>query len=166
MSATDRAKSKECPSCQAPVPIHSGYVDWCDMCGWNLKPVASESIGSDNWIARWYRKIVKQQTEALYKLLAADPLPRPRRSAATVGALVFVGVIHSMTLVIAVLGLALIIVPWPQLLTIGIGVLLLAFAWSLCPVSHACRRTPSRARTFPPRMSSPMRWRMASVRHE
>jgi Zn-dependent protease with chaperone function len=26
----------ECPQCGAEIPVHQGYLTWCDTCGWNL----------------------------------------------------------------------------------------------------------------------------------
>ena len=32
------ATVRPCPDCGASIPVTTGYPDWCDRCGWNLRP--------------------------------------------------------------------------------------------------------------------------------
>ncbi len=38
MTSVTETITQTCPHCQAIMPVHAGYITWCDQCNWNLVP--------------------------------------------------------------------------------------------------------------------------------
>ncbi len=131
LSRTAEPGWRECPSCQASVPVHVGYVTWCDRCGWNLDPRRKEA--SRNVFESVARTLGQKQSQVLFRRFSRLETLRPTLSASKLLAYVFAAVIHGITLAFALGGVTLLVWGWPYLLAILAGLLCIGIAWTLRP---------------------------------
>jgi Zn-dependent protease with chaperone function len=119
---------RSCPQCEAPVPVLPGYPDWCDRCGWNLKapPRLEPPAGR-------FTRLARRSGERLARgLLAAREL-EPRWTLARIAAYAIAVAVHLVTLALIAAGLAAIVIDFPNVLGILIGVTLLGVGLLMRP---------------------------------
>jgi len=80
-----------------------------------------------------YLKLGRRFSESLYNEVASAASLQPRPTVAKVLAFSFAGVVHALTIVVAIAGLALIMRGWPNFVVVLAGVLCIAIAWVLRP---------------------------------
>jgi Zn-dependent protease with chaperone function len=116
---------RSCPQCQAPLPEVSGYPDWCDACGWNLKPPPrlEPPAGRFDQIASTLGR--RSGERMARRLLQAREL-KPRWTPERIGAYAIALAFHLLTLALVVGGIAAIVVEFPNVVSILIGVTMLA----------------------------------------
>jgi heat shock protein HtpX len=122
-----------CPDCGAVMPVHKGYVTWCDGCDWNVNPrQVSESRGPINEIRR---RLGLGAGERLFKKLAGaeEEHLRPRLTPPLATAYVLSALVHLITLALLVIGIVLPIRGWPNPFAVGGGLVSLALVWALRP---------------------------------
>ncbi len=120
-----------CPECQAAIPVYSGYVTWCDACGWNVLP---QAIAPDSGpFARSYRQLGRRFGDAMLRELQAGADLRPRLSPTVLAAGAMALLVHGMTVFLLVGSLAVMTTAWPNAFFIFVGASGLALAWLLRP---------------------------------
>jgi Zn-dependent protease with chaperone function len=131
LEALSTSKHQECPNCQAIVPVHEGFVTWCDRCGWNINPGQLEQSQNPFRIA--YRRLGQTQSQALLEYYTEVKSLRPSLTISKILAGVAAATIHAITLGFAAPGITLIVLGWPYLVAIAGGLLCLGMAWFLRP---------------------------------
>lgn len=113
------------------MPVYTGYITWCENCGWNLR--LEESDPPNNRFEAIYASINQRLSTGLFnKLLKAHSL-KPTLTWSKIIAYTIAGLVHGLTLVLVVLGLWLALFSWPYLILTAIGLLMLGAAWLLAP---------------------------------
>lgn len=123
--------TQDCPQCGASLPIYTGYITWCDNCSWNLHP--EEADPPSNLLDSMYASLNQRLSHGLFKKLVSAPSLKPSPTRSTVIAYVIAGLVHGLTLTVAVLGVLLTFFSWPYLIQVVIGVIFLGVAWVLVP---------------------------------
>ncbi len=113
--------SVACPGCGQSIPRHHGYAAWCDGCGWNLNP----SIMGEprNVFEELQLKFGARLGEGLFKRMLAEADLRPRLTFATMLAYGIAGIVHMVTVLFFLVGVITIIIGWPNIVMIVLGVL-------------------------------------------
>jgi Zn-dependent protease with chaperone function len=138
---------RACPQCQALVPVHTGYITWCDRCGWNLKP--EEGRRPRNRLASLHASLGRTQSRMLFDRFVRAQSLQPGLSAARVLAYVIAGAVHLMTLALVPLGIIFVVRGRPNFLFVGLGLLCLATAWVLRPRPQKLPTGIARRDSFP-----------------
>src|SRR5689334_3774137 len=104
--------AKTCPRCSQPIPVDTGFVAWCDRCGWNLAPVEKERDTSR--MGRLYQADGRRLGDRMVReLIAADSL-EPRLTPAKLGAYAIATVVLLLPAVFVVVGVLLVIRGFPN----------------------------------------------------
>lgn len=112
-----------CRSCGSDLTSDPRFVQWCPSCGWNANPGGNQAKGRTD---RLLRKLNSQAEERLYRKVTADPSTHQALSAAKIGAFAMAGLVHLVTLALAVGGVWLLF--YPSWVARGLGVLALLVA--------------------------------------
>lgn len=120
-----------CPNCGQTVPVHPGFVTWCDACDWNVAP--TDTRAPANAVEAVYRSLSRRWSGGLLREMLMQQEPRRSMTLATGGALVLALLVHAVTVGAALVGINLIVTGWPALLVVLGGVLCLGLAWGLAP---------------------------------
>lgn len=121
---------RDCPVCQATLPVHDGYVTWCDQCGWNVHP---QQVQARNIFEAMYLRLGQKQSRALLEHYRRAEALRPSLSLSKLLALLFAGAIHVTTLTFAIGGGLMFFLDWPNLVAITGGILCVGIAWVIRP---------------------------------
>jgi|GEM_PF-378276 len=121
----------QCPTCHIPLPVHPGYVTWCERCDWNLQPSGSAAPVAGT--TRLYAGLGRRLSRHLYTTLLVAPALGPRLTPAILLAFLLAGGVHALTVALALLGGLLIGGNWGSWGIDGIGLLLLGLAWFVRP---------------------------------
>jgi Zn-dependent protease with chaperone function len=122
---------KICPNCKASVPVHPGYVSWCDGCGWNLSPrTAADAAGIADRIKL---ALGERFSEDLYRKVSAGGVLKPSLTLSKIAVLGLALLVHAVTAILVVLGIGLIGWGWPNIMAIAGGLFSLGLAWALRP---------------------------------
>lgn len=129
--AIEAATTQACPTCRRELPVHRGYMTWCE-CGWNLvAPAVPEE--SNTRLGRVYASIGRRLGDRLVdELRAADRL-EPRWTASRVMAYVVASLVYAGVGLLVGAGIASLAVGFPNPFAIGIALFLFALAWLLRP---------------------------------
>src|SRR5689334_23240234 len=92
-----------CPKCNSVVPIHRGFVAWCDRCGWNVQPHKPEP--PRNLFEAHYAAAGKRLGRGLLEEFLRSGALRPRLTPSTALAFAFAGLVHLLTLTLVVVGI-------------------------------------------------------------
>lgn len=133
MVVGQRAHGKEqtCPQCGVVVPVHSGFVTWCDQCGWNLAP--QEQGQPQNVFERVYASLGRRQGQAIAQQQLRTKPRRPPFRASLLLASVLAALVHASTLGLVPVGVVLIVATWPNIIAIFLGLVCFGAAWLLRP---------------------------------
>jgi heat shock protein HtpX len=133
-TATGRSRPETteqlCPSCAASIPVHHGYVTWCE-CGWNLKPYESEPPTTA--FERLQMRFGEAMGDNLFESLMRTESLAPSLTISRIAAYALAVPVHLTTLMFAVLGLVLITWGWPHVMAICFGAVSLLAAWLTRP---------------------------------
>jgi len=146
-------KTQECPQCHAMMPVHFGYITWCDQCGWNLKP--HEADRPCNLFESFYRSLGQRLSRGLFDELSQAGSIQPALTLSKVLAFSIAVIVHGLTVALVILGLVLIVGWCPNPVTAVAGLLCLGVAWLLRP--HVSKVPPDLA----PRDKFPTLYRVA-----
>jgi heat shock protein HtpX len=113
------------------MPIFNHYPNWCDQCGWNLKPHTPDV--AEGRFARLYTRIGAKSSRSLFKKTLKSTTLQPRWTASKLLAYFVATIVHSLTIGFAVLGIWLLLAHWPNIFAIMGGGLCLAVAWVTRP---------------------------------
>ena len=129
-----------CPQCGASMPVHVGYVTWCDQCGWNLRP---EQPKRRSLQARLYRAYSQRHAQAMNRQVTAHAgSVRPPLTPALLVAYALATVVHGVTLALVILAGWLIIAGWSSFVSVILGLFVLFAAWALRPRMMKLPRDP------------------------
>lgn len=122
---------RPCPECGSIVPVHYGYVTWCDGCGWNLKPeVISESR---TLFGEIYRKLSRRLSKDLFNRMLREEALAPRFTFSGALAFLIAAAVHAVTAVFLLAGGAFVLLGWPNILLVALGLLCLCIAIAARP---------------------------------
>ncbi len=122
---------RPCPECGTILPVHYGYVTWCDGCGWNLKPeVISESRTLFDAI---YGKLSRRLSRDLFNRMLREESLAPRFTFSGAMAFLIAAAVHAVTVVSLLAGGAFVLLGWPNLLLVAAGLLCLCIAIAARP---------------------------------
>jgi len=124
--------SQTCPQCGATLPVHHGFVTWCDKCNWNV--TAPPSVREPRTrFERLYGVAGRRLGNRLAnELLAAEQL-EPRLTPARFAAYAIAVLTHFTTLVLAVGGTLLVALTFPNPAAIVAGFVLVGLAYLMRP---------------------------------
>lgn len=106
-------------------------MTWCHACGWNLEaPAAPERQGR---FGRVSSTVARRASERLVLELSAADVLRSRLTPAKALAYALAFLVHAATLGLAVAGVLLILLPFPHILGIAGGTVLLGLAFVMRP---------------------------------
>jgi Zn-dependent protease with chaperone function len=122
---------ERCPRCGADVPVNRGFVTWCE-CGWNLtqgKRTEERQTRFDRLYAAAGRRLGDRLADELLTAESLEPTQTPARIAAYAIALA----VHALTLALAVGGVALAVLSFPNIAAILGAVVMVGLAWLMRP---------------------------------
>jgi Zn-dependent protease with chaperone function len=114
------------------VPVLSGYPDWCDRCGWNLKAPTTLEPPAGRF-TRLARALGRRSGERLARELLRAPELEPRWTPSRIAAYAIAIAVHLFTLALIAAGVAAIVVDFPNVLGILIGATLLGLGLVMRP---------------------------------
>ncbi|MEU8497253.1 M48 family metallopeptidase [Streptomyces lavendulae] len=126
-------RTRPCPDCGSPLPLHERYVDWCAECEWNVDPGAPDP--EPGRIAAARRRLAHRFGEQLAQEMerAAAESVRPGWDASTVFAFGLALLVHAVTLILLASGVLLVVLGWETGVQPVVGALLLGLAAVLRP---------------------------------
>jgi hypothetical protein len=123
--------SERCPQCRAEVPVHHGFLTWCE-CGWNLTQGQELEVPKTR-LGRLYAEAGRRLGDRLAaELLDAESL-EPRLTASRIAAYAIAVSVHLFTLALAVGGVALAVIAFPDPFALVAAFIMLALAWLMRP---------------------------------
>jgi Zn-dependent protease with chaperone function len=129
MSDMSSAREQSCPLCGSKVPVHDGYVTWCE-CGWNLKPQRPDR--PDRLWGRVYARASRNASERLLRQAIGAERLGPAVTVSIALAFVLAALVYLFAVVCVLLGLFVLTqVPRMPPLLLPAALLLLGLAW-LC----------------------------------
>lgn len=129
--------TQTCPHCQAIMPVHSGYITWCDQCNWNVAP--AEKAKKKSRMEKLYENLGERYSKGLLRHILKQDITRPRFSLTTGLAFILATFVHLSTVVLFLFGVWRIIRGFSGMtfpfycFTLAIGTLCLFIAWQLRP---------------------------------
>lgn len=121
---------KICPDCQSRIPVHKGYIPWCE-CGYNLKINHSERPQTK--LSRLYELLGNKRGESIYKHLIAKTELLPGKYFSKMIAFILATVVHLVSLSTLILGIYLLFFYNNNYLLIAGGIGLLGISWLARP---------------------------------
>ncbi|MDF2938885.1 MAG: hypothetical protein K0Q90_4258 [Paenibacillaceae bacterium] len=67
-------KTEKCPVCGGEMPVHTGYVTWCDKCHWNIQPQTNGSL-KEHVLSRLNKWIGSRRNTALFEEVCCENQP-------------------------------------------------------------------------------------------
>lgn len=130
-----------CPRCRASLEGEGEYLRWCPQCNWNAE--AEQPDRPDGWIERRYRVFGKRLGDRLLSGLmmqtGEDGLV-PRWSMPVILALLLSSVLLLVAPLIAVTGILVLALHWPEPLYLVLGAVMLFAAFVLRPRLPSARK--------------------------
>jgi Zn-dependent protease with chaperone function len=114
------------------VPVLLGYPDWCDRCGWNLKPPPQLEPPAGRF-TRLARVLGRRSGARLARELLRAPELEPRWTPAKIAAFAIAIAVHLVTLALIAAGVAAIVIDFPNVPGILIGVTLIGVGLLMRP---------------------------------
>ena len=127
----EKASAQKCPQCHTTVPVHTGFVSWCNHCKWNVMP--HEMGQPQNAFEALYQRIGSQMGKGLFDRMSRAQDLRPTLTPSKVAAFIVAGLVHSFSLLLFVGGVAIVISAWPHIFVVIVGLFLVAMSWVLRP---------------------------------
>jgi Zn-dependent protease with chaperone function len=122
---------EHCPNCGADVPVHFGFLTWCE-CGWNLTS-AQRSDESKTRFDRLYAAAGRRLGDRLVsELLTADQL-EPRLTPPRIAAYAIAGGVHLFTAALAIGGVVLGVLAFPNPAALVAALIMVGLAWLMRP---------------------------------
>ena len=124
------ASTQRCPQCGATVPVLPSYSTWCE-CGWNL--VAPSRDEPKPRVGRLSASLGRRLNDRLAEEVAAIERVESRLTAARVGAYAVAALVYVLTVALAVGGVLLVVVTFPNIAGGLLGFLITASAVLMRP---------------------------------
>src|SRR3954471_24154053 len=116
-----------CVTCGTTLPVERGSMTWCHACGWNLTAPARPDR-AETRTARISDAIGRRLGDRLATELLRAPALEPRWTPAKVAAYVIAALVHVTVLALAVGGLALAALAFPNPAALVAAALMLGLA--------------------------------------
>src|SRR5215218_8507170 len=107
------AATMPCPSCGTPLPVLDGYVTWCHACGWHLTVPPQPDL-HETRTTRIADAIGRRLGDRMAAELARAHTLEPRWTPTKIAAYALAGLVHAASLALAVAGVALAVLAWPN----------------------------------------------------
>src|SRR5437870_3499172 len=131
----NQVQQEECPQCHSMMPVHRGYVTWCDRCGWNVQPHRPDP--PRNVFEAMYLAMGKRLGRTLFDQIVREQTLQPALTPAKLLAFALAGLVHAFTLTFALLGVLLLIAGMVARMgscfLFAYGLVCLGAAWLLRP---------------------------------
>jgi Zn-dependent protease with chaperone function len=126
------ATERPCPECDEPMPVLTGYPDWCDRCGWNLKPPPTPEppVGRFGQMAR---TLGRRGGERMARQLLSARELKPRLTPAKAAAYAVAVAVHLLTLALIAGGIAAIVAEYTNPISILIGLAMIGVGYVIRP---------------------------------
>lgn len=111
-TASTSETERSCPGCGAAIPIHKGYISWCEKCGWNLKP--DDPLPTRNLVTALYRAFGEQHSRALFERLARAKSLQPALTLQKVLAFGLAGGLNGLSVLLGLMALLALLYLWPS----------------------------------------------------
>ncbi len=129
LDPNELVRMETCPTCGTQIPRYRGHVVWCPSCNWNFSVPQSDKAPSR--VEKLYEQLSRQTGKRLHeKMMALTEVKRTATSSRTL-AYIAATLVHLITLLVAITGLATIVAGYPNFVFVIIGLILVAFAWFL-----------------------------------
>ena len=129
---------KICPECQSKIPIHKGYVSWCE-CGYNIKINNSERPQTK--LNRLYDQLGNKRGERIYRSLIAKKEFSPGMRFSKMPVFLLATLVHFVSISSLFLGIYLIAFHNSNYLLIASGLGLLGISWLARPRAPKLEKT-------------------------
>ncbi|WP_066065293.1 M48 family metallopeptidase [Neobacillus soli] len=122
---------KECPDCKASIPIHSGYITWCE-CGYNLHPKI-EGDKKKSRIDRLYEHLGNKSGQVVFNKMMNSPNVKPKISFVNGLAFIIATIVHTLSFVSFSFGMYLLTFQYSHFTCLFFGLILIGIAWFTRP---------------------------------
>lgn len=116
------APERTCPECSAAVPALAGYPDWCDRCGWNLKPPALPRPVETRF-ERLAERLGRSAGQRMARELREADKLAPRMTPAKLAAYAIAAGVHLTTAALVLGGAAAVVLGFPNPILMMVGAL-------------------------------------------
>ncbi|WP_171686999.1 M48 family metalloprotease [Paenibacillus planticolens] len=148
ISNIDMQETTICPECEETIPVHQGFITWCDKCEWNVK--ADHKKGNPkNAFERTYLQVGEKMGSDLLQGLIQKGSLRTSFSWLRLFTYLVASVIHLFSLFLFISGLLLVVFYYQEIIILLLGCLLLVFSWAARPRFHQLREKPLTRDAFP-----------------
>lgn len=132
MATSVVVSTKPCPNCGAQMPVYRDYVTWCEQCDYGIEGDKKEAKRK-NRIEKLYEELGKQQSHAIYENLRQVKSLEPAWSKTKIIIFSMATLIHLISLLLFITGLALLIMKWNYIVMDFFAPLFIGLAWILRP---------------------------------
>jgi heat shock protein HtpX len=123
---------RPCPECHLPVPVVPGYPDWCEACGWNLKPPPAFDP-QEGRFGRIAEAVGRRSGDRMARDLLATRKLEPHWTPAKCVAYAVAAAVHALALALIAGGLAGIVLDFPNALAMLLGTTMMGIGWLMRP---------------------------------
>ncbi|MFN8446209.1 MAG: M48 family metalloprotease [Caldilineaceae bacterium] len=124
-------RMETCPSCGAEIPRYRDHVVWCKNCNWNLASPTSDKPQSR--IEKLYERLGKRSSLRLHQQMMELSEVKHAPSSSRILAFIAATLVHIVTLLVLAVGVALLVLGFPNVVFMIVGALFLLLAWILRP---------------------------------
>ena len=123
---------RDCEKCGTRLPVHEGFVTWCDSCGWNLTAPAVTELPTGR-LGRLYEAVGARLGDRLAERLASAPSLEPRLTPAKLASYVIACGVYTVSLLFIAAGVAFAALLLPNLFALAVGAFLVGIGLMLRP---------------------------------
>lgn len=123
--------STECPNCLKTIPVHRGYITWCE-CGYNLHTDKEEPQRKSRMV-RLYDHLGERSGEFIFHQMMNTTNFTQRKSIVNIIALMIATIVHTISVGSFVFGVYLLLFQHNHFILLFFGLVLLGIAWFTRP---------------------------------
>jgi heat shock protein HtpX len=124
--------STECPNCLKTIPVHKGYITWCE-CGYNLHTAKEEEPRRKSRMVRLYDHLGERSGEFIFQQMMNTTNFTQRKSIVNMIALMIATIVHTISVASFVFGVYLLLFQHNHFILLFFGLVLLGIAWFTRP---------------------------------
>ncbi|MEO2074821.1 MAG: M48 family metallopeptidase [Bacillus sp. (in: firmicutes)] len=124
--------STECPNCLKTIPVHKGYITWCE-CGYNLHTAKEEEPKRKSRMVRLYDHLGERSGEFIFQQMMNTTNFTQRKSIVNMIALMIATIVHTISVASFVFGVYLLFFQHNHFILLFFGLVLLGIAWFTRP---------------------------------
>ncbi|CAH2713160.1 Protease HtpX [Neobacillus rhizosphaerae] len=130
MTKDQRELFQECPDCHANIPLHMGYISWCE-CGYNLHHKKEEK--KKTRIEQLYEQLGEKSGQIIFNKMINIENLMPGISLVNGLALLIATFVHTLSLASFLFGMYLLFIHYFSFMSLFLGLLLVGIAWFTRP---------------------------------